>query len=119
MTIRNNESFLNEITYVINKYSEDNKSNTPDFILAQYMKDCLDVLNKTIRTRDAWHKKELWYVDETAPLMFPQQITACDHPKEFITEKLEMDCFPYGDNFITRTCSKCGYSNSFQIPKTN
>lgn len=112
-------NFLQDITLVINRYSEENKINTPDFILAQYMKDCLDVLNKTIRIRDNWINKEMSYVGETAPLIFPQKAIKCTHPKEFITEKIEQDCFPYGDSFIVRTCTKCGFMEYFAIPKSN
>lgn len=34
-----------EIQEILNKYSEENNSNTPDFILAQYLMDCLEVFN--------------------------------------------------------------------------
>lgn len=34
-------TFEQELTHLINKYSMENLSRTPDFILAYYLKDCL------------------------------------------------------------------------------
>ena len=35
-------NFENELRSLINKYSLENDLNTPDFILAAFMKNCLD-----------------------------------------------------------------------------
>ncbi len=34
-------SFTQELAVLINKYGKDNQCNTPDYILANYMNDCL------------------------------------------------------------------------------
>jgi hypothetical protein len=39
------ETFEKELTKLINIYSEENRSNTPDFILAHYLASCLDIFN--------------------------------------------------------------------------
>lgn len=48
-------SFKSELIYLINKYSKENDSNTPDFILANYIEGCLDNFNKAIYQREEWH----------------------------------------------------------------
>ena len=40
--------FEQELTSLINKYSMENGSNTPDFILANYLQDCLRIFNVTV-----------------------------------------------------------------------
>lgn len=49
-----------EIEQSINKYSLENYSDTPDFILAQYLVDCLKTFEKSVIAREVWHgrKKE-------------------------------------------------------------
>lgn len=39
--------FVKELTRLINKCSLENTSDTPDFILAEYLKDCLVAFDKT------------------------------------------------------------------------
>ena len=51
----NNTSFENELKKLINRYSRENESNTPDFILAQYIMGCLDNYSKIIKRRDNWY----------------------------------------------------------------
>lgn len=38
---------------IINKRSLENESNTPDFVLASYLVDCLENFNNTIRWRES------------------------------------------------------------------
>ena len=53
-------SFEKELTELINKYSLENGSNTPDYILAKYLNDCLTTFNKAIKKRDKWYKFKPW-----------------------------------------------------------
>jgi hypothetical protein len=48
------ENFVEELSLVINKNSKDNSLNTPDFILAEFLTDCLEAWNKAIKARDKW-----------------------------------------------------------------
>jgi uncharacterized FlgJ-related protein len=48
-------NFLSELTKLINRYSKENASNTPDYILAEYLCSCLDVFSTTVRTREQWY----------------------------------------------------------------
>ena len=47
-------TFEKELESLINRYSKENESNTPDFILAEYIKGCLKVYAETINKRDNW-----------------------------------------------------------------
>jgi hypothetical protein len=43
------------IASAINMASAENASNTPDFVLAEYLTDCLDAFDKATRRRDEWY----------------------------------------------------------------
>ena len=44
-----------EIENIINKASAENESDTPDFILAEYLIDCLKAFNKATNKRQGWY----------------------------------------------------------------
>ena len=46
--------FRKELEILINKHSKENGSNTPDFILSEYLVGCLNNFDKTIKQRDEW-----------------------------------------------------------------
>lgn len=48
-------TFMGELEQLINKYSKESESNTPDFILAEYLDTCLVVYNHAIEARDEWY----------------------------------------------------------------
>lgn len=48
-----------EIETSINRASAENGSNTPDFILAEYLVDCLAAFDKASRAREKWYGKGL------------------------------------------------------------
>jgi len=47
--------FRKELTELINKHSMENESDTPDFMLAEYLMDCLRAFNAVINTRKKWY----------------------------------------------------------------
>jgi hypothetical protein len=51
--------FEKELESIINKHLLENISNTPDFILAEYMQDALNSFNKASTAREKWYGKEL------------------------------------------------------------
>lgn len=62
MSLNNNvveETFEKELEHLINKYSKENGSDTPDFILAQFLSQCLNAFNQTLAVREKWHGREL------------------------------------------------------------
>jgi hypothetical protein len=52
----NNSKFEEDLSTLINKYSLENGSNTPDFILAQYLRGCLEAFNTAVTSRSTWYK---------------------------------------------------------------
>lgn len=40
---------------LLNTYSQENASDTPDFILAEYLMGCLDSFNQAVRAREKWY----------------------------------------------------------------
>lgn len=51
-------SFKRELESLINRHSKENESNTPDFILAGYMHDCLKAFNLATQQRETWHGRD-------------------------------------------------------------
>ena len=53
-------SLREEVRAAINRASADNGSDTPDFILADYLLSCLDAFDKATIARDRWwnHKPQ-------------------------------------------------------------
>lgn len=47
-------NFEDELSELINKYSLERESNTPDFILAQYLCSCLQTFNTAVQQRETW-----------------------------------------------------------------
>ena len=52
-------NFQKELQDLINRYSLETGSNTPDFILAAYMGACLAAFNAATADRDRWYGVEL------------------------------------------------------------
>ena len=48
-------SFQDELRSLINRYSRENKSNTPDFILVDYITDSLNAFDKATNEREKWY----------------------------------------------------------------
>jgi len=53
---RSEPSFLRELEDLINKHSKENGSDTPDFILAQYLNNCLENFNIAQQQRSDWFR---------------------------------------------------------------
>lgn len=49
--------FQKELEALINRHSMENKSNTPDWILAQYLVGCLAIFATIVQQRDIWYAK--------------------------------------------------------------
>ena len=48
-------SFRKDLESLINHYSREYPSNTPDFILAEYLCGCLELFDKTMQDREKWY----------------------------------------------------------------
>jgi hypothetical protein len=51
-------TFRKELEGLINKYSMENGSNTPDFILAEFLWGCLKSFDKATNRRENWYGYE-------------------------------------------------------------
>lgn len=49
------KAFRKELEELINKHSRENGSNTPDFILAEFLVDCLAAWDKGVSRRNQWY----------------------------------------------------------------
>ena len=49
------KEFKAELTALLNRHSIENDTNTPDWVLAEYLCGCLEVLRVTVPNRDAYH----------------------------------------------------------------
>lgn len=49
-------TFIRELTDLINRYSLEGASNTPDFILSQYIWECLGAFNRATAIRNEWYQ---------------------------------------------------------------
>lgn len=59
------DKFAEELKALLNTHSKENASDTPDFILANYMIDCLEAFDK------ATYRISVWYAEN------PEE--HCDH----------------------------------------
>lgn len=85
------KELLKELAGLLNKYSMENGSNTPDFILAEYLMDCLGVLNTVISKRDSWYKEEKvnYHVIYRRALKVAARQTFEEKPEKWLGERTE------------------------------
>lgn len=50
-----NPGFYNELAALLNKYNREKDSDTPDYILANYLMECLKTFNNITKQREKWH----------------------------------------------------------------
>jgi hypothetical protein len=56
--INDGNKFEDDLRYLLNVHSAENRSNTPDFILAEYMLACLNVFDDTVNKREQWYSRD-------------------------------------------------------------
>ena len=52
------EEFTRELASLLNRASAENGSNTPDFVLADYLRTCLRALDEAINARSKWYGRQ-------------------------------------------------------------
>ena len=52
------EDFREALEQLINRHCMENGSNTPDFILADYLTACLRAFDSAVNARTNWYRKE-------------------------------------------------------------
>lgn len=66
-------TFEKELEELINKHSQENVSDTPDFILASFLNACLNAFNGTVVERDRWHGWRDGEPGQGGPLTSPEK----------------------------------------------
>lgn len=51
-------TFEQDLISLINKHSMENSSNTPDFILTQYIMACLLAFDTAVQQRESWYDRD-------------------------------------------------------------
>lgn len=49
------QNFVVELEALISRYSAENESNTPDFVLAVFLGRCLDAFDEAVKARAVWY----------------------------------------------------------------
>ncbi len=57
-------NFRKELEAAINRCSQENGSNTPDFILADYLANCLLAFDSAVNAREKWHSRPVGWRGE-------------------------------------------------------
>ena len=81
------KQFTDQMASAINCFSRENGSNTPDFILAEFLCECLDAFDKASRAREKWYGKAL-SISRAIPSQRALEIAArvwCDQDMTRIT----------------------------------
>jgi hypothetical protein len=64
----NLSGFQHDLECLVNRYGLENASDTPDFILAQYLRRCLETFNEAMQERERWYGRPIErppVIDET------------------------------------------------------
>jgi len=64
-------TFEEQLTELLNQYCQENGSNTPDFILAEFIKKSLNTFNEMVNARDAWYGHQataMYNLDDVAAI---------------------------------------------------
>ncbi len=69
-------AFLNDLKNLINYHSLENGSDTPDWILAEYLSQCLVNFGTTMRAREKWYGREIHQKTPEAPTE-PERCPQC------------------------------------------
>jgi hypothetical protein len=52
-------NFRKDLEQAINRNSMENGSDTPDFLLAEYLADCLAAFDKAMAAREKWYGRPI------------------------------------------------------------
>lgn len=76
--------FRKELESLINSQSRENGSNTPDWILADYLVACLQTFDNTVNARERWYSREPSLIVEPAPTVHELEGMLADNGDEEI-----------------------------------
>jgi hypothetical protein len=56
---RSDEMLKTELQQLLNRYSRENMSDTPDYILAEFLMGCLTAFEAATQKRDSWYGEQM------------------------------------------------------------
>ena len=71
--------FERELVTLINRHCMENDSDTPDYMLAEYIVKCLEAFNQTVKRRERWYGRGTKPLTFTDPADNPEP---CPHTAE-------------------------------------
>ena len=60
----NTTQFRKDLETLINENSMENGSNTPDYILADFLNECLNVFDKAVKERSRWYGNKEYIITD-------------------------------------------------------
>lgn len=80
--IENNDPDLEHaLAHALNRFSAENPSNTPDWLLAQFLLGCLAAWNTAVQQRETWYGRDARPIGGSGPVpMMPHMLTDTPRP---------------------------------------
>lgn len=98
--------FKKELETLINKYNIENHSDTPDFILSDYLIRCLDVFAEVSKSKEKWYGGELNInIPTPVPMKKFDVVNEGMSPTNKKSEPISFDDFPVPDT-LTESISE-------------
>jgi hypothetical protein len=91
-----NASLEQNLTEVLNSFCEENKSNTPDFVLAKFLLGCLDSFHLASNLREQWYGRMTEDMEDTIELFDTPTLTNMDSIDDIEFEPF-YDCHSIND----------------------
>ncbi len=60
-------TFEQELESLLNRWNQEAGSDTPDFILARYIKNCLTAFDGAVNAREQWYERKPMSVSDVCP----------------------------------------------------
>lgn len=65
-------NLMSDLTEVLNRHSAENGSDTPDFILAQFLIGCLQAWDANVTAREIWYGRDKRRVEPSSAQSAPE-----------------------------------------------
>lgn len=97
----NYKNFEKELSQLINKHSIENKSDTPDFMIAKYLVGCLKAFSNIVMKRDKFYNGQ---IEEVIQEMGPEEPVPYQYAKINDSEVI-----------YNAICCKCNLSKPYKL----
>ena len=105
----NKIKFRTELTALLNKHSKENGSDTPDWILSNYLYDCIEAFDNATKDRQRWYNRST--TDETPTEI--QLANRADTGLDILPEKGVVGSCSCGG----KGCELCNWTGIWQKPE--